>query len=276
MKTKLEKEVRLLKVYAALTTLLTGIFVLTAFTLQSRKQNFEEITAKRIVIVDSNGKSRVLMGADLKGANLGGLLFFNEEGTEAGGLLYNGKRDGHGNIDAGALLTMDLFKSDEVIRLGYDHTGDQKRQGLVISDRPDALSPQAEELLKALGTALQSAKSEAERQALRRDYLSRMPAREIVARRLFAGRDVEGSSLVTLSDPDGKPRLRFQVDKLGRASITFLDQSGRAVRTIKPSYEFRVRIHIRQTSTTRATRYPTSRLKNSHWAPGTHMRMKSQ
>jgi hypothetical protein len=234
MKTKLEKEVRLLKVYAVVTTLLTGIFVLTAFTLQSRKQNFEEITAKRIVIVDSNGKSRVLMGADLKGANLGGLLFFNEEGTEAGGLLYNGKRDGHGNIDAGALLTMDLFKSDEVIRLGYDHTGDQKRQGLVISDRPDALSPQAEELLKALGTALQSAKSEAERQALRRDYLSRMPAREIVARRLFAGRDVEGSSLVTLSDPDGKPRLRFQVDKLGRASITFLDQSGRAVRTIKP------------------------------------------
>jgi hypothetical protein len=129
---------------------------------------------------------------------------------------------------------MDLFKSDEVIRLGYDHTGDQKRQGLVISDRPDVLSPQAEELLKALGKALQSAKSEAERQALRRDYLSRMPAREIVARRLFAGRDVEGSSLVTLSDPDGKPRLRFQVDKLGRASITFLDQSGRAVRTIKP------------------------------------------
>src|SRR5687768_9742379 len=135
MKTKLEKEVRLLKVYAIVTTLLIGMFVLTAFTLQNRKQNFEEITAKRIVIVDSNGKSRVLMGADLKGANLGGLLFFNEEGTEAGGLLYNGQRDGHGNIDAGALLTMDLFKSDEVIRLGYDHIGDQKRHGLRTSGR---------------------------------------------------------------------------------------------------------------------------------------------
>lgn len=234
METRLEKEVRLLKVYTVVTTLLLGVFVLTAFTQQIRKQNFEEITAKRIVIVDSNGKSRVLMGADLKGANLGGLLFFNEEGTEAGGLLYNGKRDAEGKIDAGALLTMDLFKSDEVIRLGYDHSRDQKRQGLVISDRPDVLSPQAEELLNDLRKALQSAKSEAERQALRREYLSRMPAREIVARRLFAGRDVEGSSLVTLSDPDGKPRLEFQVDKLGRASITFLDPSGRAVRTIKP------------------------------------------
>ena len=234
MKTKLEKEVRLLKVYAVVTTLLLGMFVVTAFTMQSQKQTFEEITAKRILIVDSNGKARVLMGADLKGANLGGLLFFNEEGTEAGGLLYNGKRAGDGKIDAGALLTMDQFKSDEVIRLGYDHMGDQKRQGLVISDRPDALSPRAEELLNALQKALQSAKSEAERQALRKDYLSRIPAREIVARRLFAGRDVEGSSLVTLSDPDGEPRLRFQVDKLGRASITFLDQSGRAVRTIKP------------------------------------------
>jgi hypothetical protein len=39
-----------------------------------------------------------------------------------------------------------------------------------------------------------------------------------VARRLFAGRDKEGTSLVTLSDADGKPRLRLQVDKAGTAS----------------------------------------------------------
>ncbi len=64
--------------------------------------------------------------------------------------------------------------------------------------------------------------------------MARIPGRDVVARRLFAGRDVEGSSLVTLSDPDGKPRLRLQVDKLGQASIVFLDPSGKVVRTIKP------------------------------------------
>ena len=187
-----------------------------------------------LAFYDEAGKARVRMGADIGKGSFAGLLFYNEDQTEAGGLMYNGKRDQDGKIDAASLLTMDQFKSDEVVRLVSDQLGDQKRQGLVINDRPDTLSPQAEKLLNDLRLALQSAKTEAEAQAIRRDYLSKLPAKEIVARRLFAGRDVEGSSLVTLSDPDGKPRLRLEVDKLGRASNTFLDPSGRAVRTIKP------------------------------------------
>jgi hypothetical protein len=230
----IKKSLRLIKAYALLMTALFLVMAFSGFTQSARNQNFEEITAKRILIVDSNGKGRVLLAADYKKDNSAGLFFFNQEGTESGALFYNGKRDKDGKIDAYSLLTMDQFKSDQVLVLEYDHIGDQKRQGLTISDRPETLSPQAEELLTALRHALESAKSEAERQALRRDYLSRIPAREIVARRLFAGRDVEGSSLVALSDPDGKPRLRLQVDKLGKASITFLDPSGKAVRTIKP------------------------------------------
>ena len=259
METKLEKEVRFLKIYAFVATLFCAVFLLTAFTLQSGEQKFEEITTSRIKFVDSEGKvrarigadsskggaaglvfyneagkGRVRIGADLGKGSLAGLIFYNEEGTEAGALMHSGKRDGNGKIDAASLFTMDQFKSDEVIRLVYDQQGDRKRQGLIISDRPDALSPQAEKLLNDLRVALQSAKSEAEAQAIRRDYLSKLQAREIVARRLFAGRDIEGASLVTLSDPDGKPRLQLKVDSLGKASITFLDSSGRVVRTIKP------------------------------------------
>lgn len=230
----IKKSLRLIKAYALLMTALFMVICFSGFAQSGPKQNSEEITVNRIKIVDSAGKIRVILGGDLKNANLAGLLFMNEEGTEAGGLLYNGKRDKDGKIDAGSLLTMDQFKNDQIVALEYDHIGDQKRQGLTISDRPDTMSAKAEELLRALGPALQSARSEAERQAIRRDYLSRIPARDIVARRLFAGRDVEGASLVTLSDPDGKPRLRLKVDGLGQASITFLDPSGKAVRTIKP------------------------------------------
>jgi len=61
-----------------------------------------------------------------------------------------------------------------------------------------------------------------------------VPARDWVARRLFAGRDVDGASQVTLSDPDGRPRLRLRVDSLGRASIAFLDTAGRTLRIFTP------------------------------------------
>lgn len=256
---KLEKEVRFLKIYVAVITLVCAVFVLTAFTRQSREQKFEEITTNRITFVDSAGKerarigaqsgkgstpglifydeagkARVRIGADIGKGSFAGLVFYNEDQTEAGALMYNGKRDKDGKIDAASLLTMDQFKSDEVVRLVSDQTGDQKRHGLIINDRPDTLSPQAEKVLNDLRLALQSARSEAEMQALRREYLSKLPAREIVARRLFAGRDMEGASLVTLSDQDGKPRLQLKVDKLGQANITFLDASGKVVRTIKP------------------------------------------
>lgn len=225
---------RLLKAYALVMSALLIVTWFSAFTRAAGKPRFDEITAKQIVFVDSAGKVRARIGADLRKAGLAGLLFYNEEGTEAGGLMYSGKRDKDGKIDAGSLLTMDQFKSDQIVTLDYYHAGDKKRQGLTISDRPDSLSAQAQEVLRALGQALASAKSEADAQALRRDYLSRLPARDIVARRLFAGRDFEGSSLVTLSDPDGNPRLRLKVDKLGKASIVFLDPSGRIIRTIEP------------------------------------------
>jgi hypothetical protein len=234
--TIIKKNLRFLKVYALLMTLLFIVMAFSGFTQSTLKQTFEEITAKRVNLTDSNGNVRLRLGGDLN--KRGGILFYTDEGTEAGGLLYSGKRDKDGKIDAFALLTMDQFKSDQVVVLAYDHNGDQKRYGLTINDRPDVMSAQADgiirELAQALRQAEQSGKTSTEIDSLRREYLSRLPARDIVARRLFAGRDVEGSSLVTLSDPDGKPRLRLQVDKLGQASISFLDPSGRTVRTIKP------------------------------------------
>ena len=129
---------------------------------------------------------------------------------------------------------MDQDKLQKGEYTGDDRCEDRKREGLTVSDRPDTLSPKAAALLEALRQALSSAKSDGERDEIRKNYLSQISAREIVARRLFAGRDTEGSSLVTLSDPDGKPRLRLQVDKTGQASIAFLDPLGRTIRTIKP------------------------------------------
>jgi len=234
--TIIKKSLRFLKVYSLVMTLLFIVMAFSGFTQSALKQNFEEITAKQIILTDANGKIRVRLGGDL--GRRGGILFYNDEGTEAGGLLYGGTRDKDGKVDAFSLLTMDQFKSDQIVVLAYDHSGDRKRYGLTINDRPDVMSAQADEIIQELGQALrkaeQSGKSSVEMDALRREYLSRIPAREIVARRLFAGRDVEGSSQVTLSDPDGKPRLRLQVDKLGQASISFLDPSGKTVRTIKP------------------------------------------
>jgi hypothetical protein len=229
---KLEKEVRYLKAYALLATLFGAVLVLTAFTLKDRKQTFDEITVKRINVVDSKDSARVVLAGEFPGrrSHLAGLLFNNADGTESGGLVYSGSRNKEGKIDGGSILTFDQYKNDQVVSLGYDHNGDEKRLGLIVNDRPDNMS----DLVKEAYRAIETAKTPAEAEIARKNYLPRIPARDIVARRLFAGRDVQGSSLVTLSDQDGKPRLRLQVDKNGKASIEFLDQSGKVTKTIKP------------------------------------------
>jgi len=82
--------------------------------------------------------------------------------------------------------------------------------------------------------AMEAAPDGAIRDSIRKVYLPKIQPRDLVARRLFVGRDRAASSVVTLSDPDGKPRLTLSVDSLGQARIAFLDASGQVTKTITP------------------------------------------
>jgi hypothetical protein len=48
----------------------------------------------------------------------------------------------------------------------------------------------------------------------------------LYAQRVYVGRDGTKSSVVDLSDPSGRPRLRLRVDSLGQPSLEFLDAQG--------------------------------------------------
>jgi hypothetical protein len=223
---------RLPKWSSAVTLVLLLVISAAAFTAGRRTAEFDEIIVKKITVVDDEGRTRVLLagGYGPRRADLAGLLFINQEGVEAGGLVYTGKRDTSGAVDAGAILTFDQFGNDQIVALSYDQNGGRKRQGLTIQDRPDSLTDRLKEAYRAV----ESANSKEERDSLVEHYFARIPRREIAARRLFVGRSWNQSSLVTLSDPDGRAKLRLEVDSLGAASIQFLDDAGDVVRTITP------------------------------------------
>jgi hypothetical protein len=218
--------------------LLVGLGALLAgaaiggFAAQRLGLQVDEITVKRIHVLDSDGKERVTIAGDYapRRAESAGLLFHNEEGGEAGGLLYHGRRGADGQIDAGGILTFDQFGDDQIMALEYDQIGSKKRNGILFADRLDKMSDR----VQAFYQAFEAAKSDEERERLKQDILSKIPREEIGARRLFVGRSLEGASLVSLCDRSGKPRLNLEVDATGHPSITFLDDSGKALRTIRP------------------------------------------
>lgn len=222
----------LIKIHAIVSTGLLIILSFAAFKPQQESTRFDEITVKRINIVDSLDRTRVILagGFPPRRSELAGLLFINEDGGEAGGFVYRGTRDEEGKIQAGAILTFDQYKNDQILALSYDHSGDRKRHGLTIQERPDTLS----ELVAEAYRAIEGAPTAVIRDSVTKYYLSIIPRQDFVSRRLFVGRDFSRSSLVTLSDPAGRPRLRLEVDSLGEASIVFLDTTGETVRKITP------------------------------------------
>ncbi len=223
---------KLLRLHAAVSTPLLIMLSLAAFSGRQASNRFDEITVGKITVVDSAGRARVILagGFPPRRAELAGLLFVNEDGHEAGGLVYQGTRDADGQIHAGAILTFDQYQNDQIVALQYEHLGARKRQGLTIQERPDTLS----DLVKEAFRAIETAPTAELRDSLTRHYMARIPREDLAARRLFLGRDLARASVVTLSDPAGRPRLRLEVDSLGRASITFLDEAGQAVRVISP------------------------------------------
>src|SRR5215475_7929675 len=141
-----------LKSYAVLMTLLVGVQSLAAFRQTAQKTRFTEIDVERINIVEPDGKLRMVIsnrdrsiGPIYKGKPFGyaggsrpGIIFFNDEGTENGGLTFTGKREADGTYRASSGFSFDQFNQDQVVYLQYNDNNGRRNMGLTIADRADA------------------------------------------------------------------------------------------------------------------------------------------
>ena len=134
METKLEKEVRCLRIYAVVATLFCAIFLLSGFVMQSKKQKFKEIDVERINIMEKDGKLKMVISnaqrqhpgsVDRKiiprqEGRPAGMIFFNERGDEVGGLIFSGDT---GKERFGS-RTFDKFRGDQTIAFGTQRRRD--------------------------------------------------------------------------------------------------------------------------------------------------------
>jgi hypothetical protein len=237
MDNDIRRELRLLKGYAIVITALLGSVSLAAFRQASQKQKFTEIDVERINVVEKDGKLRMVIsnrdrsiGPIYKGKPFGykggtrpGIIFFNDEGTENGGLTFTGKREPDGTFRSSSGFSFDQYNQDQVVYLQYNDNNGRRNMGLTIADRADAdiydLVAERDSIVKAVPEAA------AQRVALEKWAAPRNGV-PLFAPRVYVGRDVTKAALVNLSDRNGKPRLRLMVDSLGTPSLEFLDAAG--------------------------------------------------
>jgi hypothetical protein len=150
-----------------------------------------------------------------------GLLFFNEEGDEVGGLTFTG-REVNGERRANAGIMFDQFKQDQTIGITYSEGGGRRSAGLLVWDRPES---KLSELVDKLNAARKIEDPAEQKKAIAAISAAAPPA----PRRLFVGKTQDKAAMISLSDGAGKPRLNITVDATGNPRIEFLDEQGKVV-----------------------------------------------
>ncbi|MHC5002522.1 MAG: hypothetical protein ACYTJ0_05305 [Planctomycetota bacterium] len=198
----------------------------------------EEISVQRINVVEPDGSLKMVISsaARMHPGRIGGkdlpprsrppgIIFFDEQGDEAGGILITG--DGESRF--GGFL-VDQIGSDESVRLvsqqAYTDDGFLHRAGLSVTDRsPDIPLLELLDLIEEIRAIEDPQEQEARMQELRDQGA-------LARNRLFVGRDADGGVLVDLRDTTGRSRLRLAVSAEGEPRIEFLDESGAVTRTV--------------------------------------------
>ena len=138
-----------LAVYSAVVSTIFGIVMMTGAKSQ-RNAEFNEVKAHRLNIIEPDGTLRMVIsdhdlmpGVIVKGKELpkidrpqAGMIFYNDEGTENGGLIFGGHRNQKGEIvDSGVSLSFDKYgQPGQIVQLAGVDDKDNKFSGLAIND----------------------------------------------------------------------------------------------------------------------------------------------
>jgi len=200
---------RVLVIYAGV---VTGFLGLTAVTRGApTNQDFDEISVRRIRVVEPDGTLRMVISnhnalpRDSRGNREGrnqrpgaGLIFYNDEGTENGGLIFGGRRDVDGKVvDSGLSLSFDKYGvNGQMLQLAAISDKDNRFAGLRVKD-----------------TGIGGPNNN----------------------RVWVGNTDDGAATVALMDTQGRRRIVMEVKGDGSSSLTFLDANGKVLNQLLPS-----------------------------------------
>jgi hypothetical protein len=144
---------RFLLIYSGALTVIFTATVLCGFANNRRQVQFDEITVHRINVIEPDGTPRMIISneearpgsfvrakeyprPDRKGA---GIYFYNNEGTEAGGLIYGSFLDKQGKVqESNVHLSFDQYDQDQVFAVDAGQERSSKFSTLRMNDVDDA------------------------------------------------------------------------------------------------------------------------------------------
>ena len=220
---------RVLLIYSGVLTGVLSVVLLSGSGAPRNKASFDQIDVKRINVVEPDGTIRLVIsdqshfpGLIVKGKEYAhdrqtaGMLFFNDEGTENGGLIFGGAKDKSGKVRSWGHLSFDQYMGDQVVVLDAAEQGGQRHSGIQFVDEPDIPMSEITDALM-----LPPAQREAR--------LQQLFSKDKPQQRAYLGRRSDRSAALQLKDPQGRDRVVMAVSAEGNPSLEFLDEQGRVL-----------------------------------------------
>lgn len=191
----------------------------------------EELTVKRINVVEDDGTLRLVIGNSTHGRTVpmrgelirhpgrhasAGLLFVNDEGTECGGLQFTGSGNEDGRVVQGGYMMFDDYEQNESFRVGMSQESGKSEKFVEFADLPDWSL--ADLIAETEGLDDAAAEKVYDRYFGDAGGLGRS--------RMRLAREEDGSVRLVLRDGRGRDRLRFVVPEDGEPVAEVFDPDG--------------------------------------------------
>ena len=169
----------------------------------------------------------IMDGEDIKpghrqGDGSSGIIFFNSEGDECGGMSFTSHKTEDGGYRSSLSITFDQYKNDQIVQMFTNEVNKKRSYGFRLFDRPDAhLRETIADMLK-----FDAMTGEDEKSAFMADMAKKHSVR------MLAGKAEDGSVGIMINDKSGKPRLRIVVGPDDNPVIEFLDSDGSVTKRI--------------------------------------------
>lgn len=205
-----------------------------------KNQIHNEINVEKLNVVDKDGNIKmalfgsgnfpppILDGKDIfpgfrDGDPSSGMIFYNGEGDECGGLIFDSGKNENGELYSGLSLTFDQYKQDQVVQIIVNENNDYQVYGINIFDR--LKEPLTEYIKRFL--AIEQLEDGPEKEAALKNVRNG-------CLRMFMGKEWNGDVGVRLNDSDGRSRIRIYIDKNDDPHIDFYDTEGNVVYSLPP------------------------------------------
>lgn len=240
---KLNRELFALRTFAIAVVGVTLLSAMNDFKTRENRQ-FGTIDVERINIVEKDGTIKMVITNEAHFPSKGdvinstnyherkkraGMLFFNEEGKECGGFIYDGAKNKEGH-SAGLSLTYDQYDGDQVMQLLTTDT--KKGEKRVVSSMltfNDRAEHETQEGNQKIGDELEAIKDPNERMRKYQEY----KAKGLIGStpRILLGKTRSENNGLFLFDDNGVPRAQFSIDKDNQVKLVTYDENGAVTNT---------------------------------------------